>query len=133
MQTFGDRFRQRRKELGYTMEYIADKTGLSRSSLYRFEQKSPLEVPVKSIYEIAKVLRCSPSYLLGDEWRENRDDLYVVQTGSEEYTLISAYRRSDEQTKEMVKRVLIYAEKFKDMKKEKKKKSEEELEQERDR
>lgn len=112
MQTFGERFRARRKELGYTMEYIAEKTGLSRSSLYRFEQKSPLEIPVKSVVEIANVLRCSPSYLLGSEFRKDSES-FVVNADSEEYKILSLYRLADEDTKRMIKRLLAYTESYK--------------------
>lgn len=46
--TTGERMKSRRKQLGFSAEYVADKLGCSPSTIYRYEngdiEKMPLDV-----------------------------------------------------------------------------------------
>lgn len=65
--TVGDRMRKRRIELGLSQEEVSIKLGYkSRSSVNKMECSRNL--PLSKIEEVAKVLDCSPAFLMG--WEE---------------------------------------------------------------
>ena len=62
--TFPRRFEARRKELGLNFETLAEKTGISASTLYRYE--TGLNEPSMSGFiAIADALETSPYWLIG--------------------------------------------------------------------
>lgn len=66
----GDRIKKRRLELGLTQEELAKKAGYkSRSSINKIELSRDLPLP--KVQEVARILDCSPSYLLGWEDKTN--------------------------------------------------------------
>lgn len=66
----GDRIKKRRLELGLTQEELAKKAGYkSRSSINKIELSRDLPLP--KVQEVARILDCSPSYLLGWEDKSN--------------------------------------------------------------
>lgn len=65
----GDRIKNRRLELGLTQEEVAKKAGYkSRSSINKIELSRDL--PLTKVKEVARILDCTPSYLLGWEDKE---------------------------------------------------------------
>lgn len=63
----GERIKQRRIELNMTQDELAKKVGYkSRSSINKIELSRDLPLP--KVQKVAKVLECSPSYLIG--WKE---------------------------------------------------------------
>lgn len=65
----GDRIKKRRLELGLTQEELAKKAGYkSRSSINKIELSRDL--PLTKVKEVARILDCTPSYLLGWEDKE---------------------------------------------------------------
>jgi len=62
----GNRIRERRKQLGITAEEIADKTNISRSTMYRYEQGAIQNIPAVNLKAIADVLEVSIDYLFGN-------------------------------------------------------------------
>ena len=68
--TIGERIKQRRLELGMTQDEVAKKAGYkSRSSVNKIELSRDL--PLTKVNAVAKILECTPSYLLG--WEDNND------------------------------------------------------------
>lgn len=66
----GDRIKKRRLELGLTQEELAKKAGYkSRSSINKIELSRDLPLP--KVQEVARILDCRPSYLLGWEDKTN--------------------------------------------------------------
>lgn len=64
----GERIKRRRIELDMTQEELAKKVGYkSRSSINKIELSRDLPLP--KVEEVAKVLDCSPAYLMG--WKED--------------------------------------------------------------
>lgn len=62
----GERIKQRRIELNMTQDELAKKVGYkSRSSINKIELSRDLPLP--KVQKVAKVLECSPSYLMGWE------------------------------------------------------------------
>lgn len=68
--TIGERIRTRRKELGLTAENLAEKLGISRATMYRYESGEIEKIPVTMLEPLAKALNTNPAYLMGDDWTE---------------------------------------------------------------
>lgn len=75
--TIGERIKQRRTELGLSQEEVANKLGYkSRTSVFKVEQ-GITDLPLSKVKEFAKVLKTSPSYLMGWAEEENKDRFKV--------------------------------------------------------
>ena len=61
------RIKERRLELNLSYQDIADATGLSKSTIQRYETGSIRKLPVNQIEDIAKALHVTPGYLMGWE------------------------------------------------------------------
>lgn len=68
-----ERIKNRRKELGLTADQVAGALGVSRATIYRYESAQIEKVPTDALAPLAKVLKCTPAYLMG--WSDS-----VVQT-----------------------------------------------------
>lgn len=60
-----DRIKQRRKEIGLSAEKVAEQLGVSPATIYRYENNDIKKFPADILEPLAKVLRTTPSYLLG--------------------------------------------------------------------
>ena len=60
-----ERIKKRREELGYSYQNLADLTGLSKSTLQRYETGGIGNLPLDKLEILAKALRFSPAYLMG--------------------------------------------------------------------
>lgn len=65
--TVGAKLRSRRKQLGFSAEYIAERLGCSPATVYRWENGDIEKMPIDSIVPVAAVLGVTPAYLLGWE------------------------------------------------------------------
>ena len=63
-----ERIKQRRLELGFTLLQIAEILGVKEATVQRYESGEIKNIKHGTIVELAKVLRCKPSYLMG--WDE---------------------------------------------------------------
>lgn len=68
-----DRIKLRRKELGLSAEFVAEKLGVSPATIYRYEKKDIKKFPTEILEPLATVLRTTPAYLMG--WDENISSL----------------------------------------------------------
>lgn len=66
--TTGERMKQRRKEIEFSAEKVAERLGVSPATIYRYEKGDIEKVPVDSLAELAKILQTTPAYLMG--WEE---------------------------------------------------------------
>ena len=94
--TVGERIRDRRKQLGLSAEYIAERLDCSPATIYRYENGYIEKMPIDSILPIAKILMVSPAYLMG--W----EDESVIQNAADglsidESKLVDTYRSVTEQ------------------------------------
>ena len=94
--TVGERIRDRRKQLGLSAEYIAERLDCSPATIYRYENGYIEKMPIDSILPIAKILLVSPAYLMG--W-EDESGVQNVADGlsSDESKLVNIYRSVTEQ------------------------------------
>lgn len=63
--TTGERIKQRRMEIGMSADTLADKIGISRSTMFRYEKGDIEKIPYLRLMEIAKVLRTTWGDLMG--------------------------------------------------------------------
>lgn len=62
-----NRLRQRRKELGLSLEDLAELTGYAKTTLHRYEKSSHNNLSVDKIKTLSSALDVSPAYLMGLE------------------------------------------------------------------
>ena len=60
-----ERIKERRLELEMSYQDLSDATGISKSTLQRYETGYIKKVPINQIEILAKALRTTPSYLMG--------------------------------------------------------------------
>lgn len=75
---FASRLKTIRKDHSMTQQELADKSGLSRSSINTWESGRSLPLP-DGLCALANALGCSTDYLLG---REREDGLIVIDDSS---------------------------------------------------
>lgn len=71
MSEISKRIKTRREELGYSYQQLAEKTGMSKSTLQRYETGGIKNVPLSKVGILARALNTSPSYLL--DWEDDMD------------------------------------------------------------
>lgn len=112
----GDRIREVRKLRGLTQEELAQKLGLKDSAIAKYESGRVENIKRSVISEMARVLECSPVYLLCLDEDNNNDSLptnktSVFDVSNIEKEIIKSYRQADSIDKEMVLRILKIEEK----------------------
>lgn len=68
MSTLGDKIRDRRVQLGMSVDELAQRLNKDRATVYRYENNEIKNVPIDMVGELAKVLDISPMFLMG--WDE---------------------------------------------------------------
>lgn len=63
--TMADRIKERRKAMDLTQEELAERLGLQKSAIAKYENGRVHNLKRPIIAEMAKVLNCSPAYLMG--------------------------------------------------------------------
>lgn len=97
--TVGERIRQRRKELGLSQTELAKRGGYtSKSDISKMENAGD-EIGMNRVERIAEVLGVTPAYLLGWE---------MPKPSASAMDIARAFEEADQETKEMVKRLLSY-------------------------
>lgn len=80
LNAIAQRMKQRRKQLNLSLQDVADITGLSRSTLQRYETGSIRNIPLQKLDTLSKALDTSADWLLGltkDPVKKTTDDVVV--------------------------------------------------------
>lgn len=64
------RIKNARNDLGLTLQELADLSGISKSSLQRYEKGNVDKMPLSKITDLAKSLKVTPTYLIGMESKD---------------------------------------------------------------
>ena len=77
----GNRIRSLREDNGYTLTEFANKIGVSKQTLYKYENGIITNIPSDKIENMAKVCGVSPSYIMGWEitWLEPEPEPQVTE------------------------------------------------------
>lgn len=94
------RIRKAREEAGYTQTRLAEKLGISKQLLYKYENGSITNIPLDRIEEIAKLCGVRPDYLAG--WSDSATEKELV---------IEIYDSLDEEKKKMVLKYMQFLKK----------------------
>ena len=81
--TIGERIKQRRKELGLSVDELADKLGKNRATIYRYESNEIEKLPTTVLEPLADVLGVSPGFLMG--WEEETSEPDALEVPMEKY------------------------------------------------
>lgn len=76
MRLIMQRISDRRKELDMSYQTLSDKTGISKSSLQRYETGYIKNMPLDKLKIMASALNCSPSYLMGWDNTSQGDSIH---------------------------------------------------------
>lgn len=69
--TTGERIKDRRKELGISADKLAELIGVSRSTMFRYENGYIEKLPINNLVPIAHSLNTTVSYLMG--WDDEKN------------------------------------------------------------
>lgn len=75
--------KQRRLELGLTLKEVSAALGIAESTVSRYESSDIQNMGIDKIESLAKVLQCSPAYLMGWEEPKQSTTLAAHFDGSE--------------------------------------------------
>ena len=122
--TRGERIRQMRESADLGLTELADKIGVSKQTLYKYENDIITNIPSDKIEAIAEVCNVSPAIIMGWELEERYEnmremlDLAESESKSEKLTanerlIIDRYRLLPQEEKTaLLGRILAYTEKF---------------------
>ena len=74
--SIGLRIKQRRQELGLSVDDLAAKLKKNRATVYRYESEDIEKLPTTVLEPLAKVLNTTPAYLMG--WSDSFKDAYYL-------------------------------------------------------
>ena len=68
--TFGERIKMLRKECNMTLEDVAEKIGVSRATVLKYETSQIINIPPSRIHQLANLFKVTRPYLMG--WTDER-------------------------------------------------------------
>lgn len=87
--TVGQRIKNRRKELGLSVDEVADKLGKNRATIYRYESNEIEKLPTTVLEPLSKVLKTTPSALMG--WEDPMESNISAILPSENIRMIPVF------------------------------------------
>lgn len=76
--TLGDRIKNRRESLNMSQVDLANKIGVKKQTLYKYENNIITNIPSDKIENICKVLETSPAYIMGWEKNLSEDNIDMI-------------------------------------------------------
>lgn len=67
--TIGERINTKRIDKAFSLTHFAEKVGISKQTLYKYEKGIVTNIPLDKIEAIAKALDTTPAYIMG--WNEH--------------------------------------------------------------
>ena len=91
----GKKIRERRKELGMTLDELARAVGVSKQTIFRYEDRTIENIPIDKLHKIAGKLNVSMAYLLDLKVEVGYED-FIALKGKEGFReLISILKEMD--------------------------------------
>lgn len=101
---FGERLRSMRAEHGYSLEYIAERVGVTRQTLSRYETGVIKNIPAEAMEKIATVMGTTPAELMG--WQDEERTAAEQEFTPDERLFMRRYRMAAPDDKLIVDTVL---------------------------
>ena len=100
----GERLRKLREEKELSQVDAANKIGVSKQTLYKYEKDIITNIPSDVIEKMADIYGTSPAYILG--WERNTpnyDDILVhVLHGERDYEILELYKKASPEVQQAV-------------------------------
>lgn len=112
METIQERIKLRRLQLKLTLEDVANALGVNKTTVMRYESESIKKLPTDIVPPLAKVLKCTPQYLMG--WENLENESYILTDHERKH--LEIYRSLDDKgqhTVDTVARMELYRVKHK--------------------
>lgn len=103
--TKGERIRKLRIRMGKSQVAFADDIGVSKQTLYKYENDIVTNIPSDKIELISAICGVDPAYIMGWENTDPKDVVFMTPT-KEERQVITAYRQASADRKDAVKLLL---------------------------
>lgn len=71
----GKKIKETRKAKNISVEYMAQELGVSKTTIYRYEDSKITKIPVNVFDQICKILEVSPAQLMGNTLNNNKETL----------------------------------------------------------
>ena len=107
--TKGERIKKRREELGLPQTEVADSIGVSKQTLYKYENDIVTNIPSDKIEALARKLGVTPAYILGwDQEILPTDTALPIFDETDEHLLkiIEYYKNATPEAQSVVETVL---------------------------
>lgn len=97
MSNYQNRIKSRREELNYSLDKLSELTGISKTTLHRYENKENASIRIDKLKLIADALKVTTGYLMGSESMYfSSDKLIILDTFLDELPLIYDYDHSED-------------------------------------
>lgn len=104
----GKKIRERRKELGMTLDELARAVGVSKQTIFRYEDRTIENIPIDKLHKIAGKLNVSMAYLLDLKVEVGYEDFIALKEKEGFRELISILKEMDsEKIKKLVEMAKI--------------------------
>ncbi|MGL9877552.1 helix-turn-helix domain-containing protein [Enterococcus sp. DIV0240d] len=102
----GERIKLRRKELKLSADAVAEKLGVSRSTIFRYEKGDIEKLPTNILGDIAEILKTTPAFLMGWEY-DNVPSIESIYNQLEKPRQTKVYNFAEYQLKEQQRKSKI--------------------------
>lgn len=104
--TVGERIKRRRKELKLSADIVAEKIGVSRSTIFRYEKGEIEKMPTDVLALIADALQTTPGKLMGWDIDEVNKDILPIYSKLNPTNQNKTYNFADNLLKEQESKVI---------------------------
>ena len=102
--TTAERIKQRRKGLGLRAEDVAERIGVSRSTMFRYENGEIEKLPINHLVPIAKALHTSVDYLMG--WTEDEKEPIPMDEDRLDQEFVRLFEQLGNEQKDLIVRAM---------------------------
>ena len=76
--TTGERIKMRRKQHGLTVDQVAERVGVNRATIYRYESAEIKNMGTETLVPLAAALRTTPAWLLNGDEAEQTEEMDAI-------------------------------------------------------
>ena len=102
--TTAERIKQRRKDLGLRAEDVAERIGVSRSTMFRYENGEIEKLPINHLVPIAQALHTSVDYLMG--WTEDEKEPIPMDEDRLDQEFVRLFEQLGNDQKDLIVRAM---------------------------
>ena len=102
--TTAERIKQRRKDLGLRAGDVAERIGVSRSTMFRYENGEIEKLPINHLVPIAKALHTSVDYLMG--WTEDEKEPIPMDEDRLDQEFVRLFEQLGNDQKDLIVRAM---------------------------